>query len=63
MAHRITINDCLPWIAAAAGGILAFLGYAGFDHFYLEWICLVPVLWAISKQSPARAHPLSLLEG
>ena len=36
----------MPWIAAITGGILVFLGYAGFDRFYLEWICLVPVLWA-----------------
>jgi len=45
----------LPWIAAALGGVLAFLGYVGFDQFYLEWVCLVPILWAISGQTPCRA--------
>ena len=63
MAHRITIKDLLPWIAAVAGGILAFLGYAGFDQFYLEWICLVPILWAIRKQSPARAFFIGWVAG
>jgi apolipoprotein N-acyltransferase len=63
MAHRITINDLLPWIAAVAGGILAFLGYAGFDQFYLEWICLVPILWAIREQSPVRAFFIGWVAG
>lgn len=53
----------LPWIAAALGGVLAFLGYAGFDQFYLEWICLVPVLWAIRSQTPGRAFLMGWLAG
>ncbi len=53
----------LPWIAAASGGVLAFLGYVGFDQFYLEWICLVPVLWAISGQTPGRAFLLGWVAG
>jgi len=53
----------MPWIAAVAGGILAFLGYAGFDHFYLEWICLVPILWAIREQNPARAFFIGWVAG
>ncbi len=61
--RSITINDLLPWMAAVAGGILTFLGYAGFDQFYLEWICLVPILWAISKQSPARAFIIGWVAG
>ena len=63
MSHRITINALLPWIAAVAGGILAFLGYAGFDQFYLEWICLVPILWAIREQSPVRAFFIGWVAG
>jgi apolipoprotein N-acyltransferase len=42
---------------------MLFLGYAGFDHFYLEWICLVPVLWAIRDQSPKRAFFMGWLAG
>ncbi len=48
-------HPLIPWIAAVAGGVLVFLGYAGYNQFYLEWICLVPVLWAIRDQTPARA--------
>ena len=40
-----------------------FLGYAGFDQFYLEWICLVPVLWAIRDQRPSRAFWIGWLAG
>ncbi len=53
----------LPWIAAVSGGVLAFLGYAGFDHFYLEWICLVPILWAISDAKPLRAFFIGWVAG
>jgi len=53
----------LPWIATALGGVLAFLGYAGFDQFYLEWICLVPILWAISGQTPGRAFFIGWVAG
>ncbi len=63
MTQRISFQDWLPWIAAAAGGILAFLGYAGFDQFYLEWICLVPILWAIRNQSPLRAFFIGWVAG
>jgi len=57
------INTALPWIAAITGGILVFLGYAGFDQFYLEWICLVPVLWAIRGQTLGRAFCIGWLAG
>jgi len=63
MTHRITVRDLLPWLIAAGGGVLAFLGYAGFDQFYLEWICLVPILWAIQKQSPIRAFFIGWVAG
>jgi apolipoprotein N-acyltransferase len=52
-----------PWVAAVAGGVLAFLGYVGFDQFYLEWICLVPILWAISGQRPGRAFLIGWVAG
>ncbi|HUI45605.1 MAG TPA: apolipoprotein N-acyltransferase [Nitrospirota bacterium] len=57
------MHALLPWIAAVTGGVLAFLGYAGFDHFYLEWICLVPILWAISGQTPGRAFLIGWVAG
>jgi apolipoprotein N-acyltransferase len=57
------MHPLLPWIAAASGGVLAFLGYVGFDQFYLEWISLVPVLWAISGQTPGRAFLIGWVAG
>jgi apolipoprotein N-acyltransferase len=57
------LNQAVPWIAAFTGGVLYFLGYAGFDRFYLEWICLVPVLWAIREQPPGRAFLIGWAAG
>jgi apolipoprotein N-acyltransferase len=56
-------NQTLPWIAAVTGGLLLFLGYVGFDQFYLEWLFLVPVLWAIREQRPGRAFLLGWVAG
>lgn len=56
--HRL-----LPWLAALFGGVLAFLGYVGYDQFYLDWICLVPVLWAIRDTTPGRAFLLGWVAG
>ena len=60
---RYSIKAALPWIAAVVGGMLIFLGYAGFDHFYLEWICLMPILWAIREQHAGRAFRIGWLAG
>jgi apolipoprotein N-acyltransferase len=53
----------LPWIAAVAGGVLLFLGYVGFDHFYLEWIFLVPLYWALRDARPGRAFLIGWVAG
>jgi len=63
MTANTTMKNLLPWIAAVAGGVLAFLGYVGFDQFYLEWICLVPILWAIREQTPGRAFLIGWVAG
>lgn len=63
MTANNPITTALPWIAAITGGMLIFLGYAGFDQFYLEWFCLVPVLWAIRDQRPGRAFRIGWLAG
>ena len=57
------IRAVLPWLAAIVGGVLQFLGFVGFDQFYLEWIFLVPVLWAIRDQSPGRAFFIGWVAG
>ena len=63
MTANNSITTALPWIAAITGGMLIFVGYAGFDQFYLEWFCLVPVLWAIRDQRPGRAFLIGWLAG
>jgi len=70
MEHRDAMKEdsapmhpFMPWLAAVAGGVMAFLGYVGFDQFYLEWICLVPILWAISRQTPGRAFLIGWVAG
>ncbi|MBI3178640.1 MAG: apolipoprotein N-acyltransferase [Deltaproteobacteria bacterium] len=32
---------------AGMSGVLYFVGFCGFDQYYLAWFCLVPVLWAL----------------
>ncbi|HTP65414.1 MAG TPA: apolipoprotein N-acyltransferase [Geobacteraceae bacterium] len=63
MPRNFPIKDTLPWLAALASGVLYFLGYAGFDHFYLEWFSLVPLLWAIRGQRPGRAFLMGWAAG
>ncbi|UPU36840.1 apolipoprotein N-acyltransferase [Geomonas paludis] len=63
MTTSATFKSLLPWCAAVVSGVLMFLGYAGFDHFYLEWFFLVPLLWALRDQRPARAFWLGWLAG
>jgi len=46
-----------------ASGFLIFLGYAGFNQFYLEWFSLVPVLWAVRDQRPGRSFLIGWLAG
>ncbi|GFO61572.1 apolipoprotein N-acyltransferase [Geomonas silvestris] len=60
---RMTIGKALPLCAAVLGGILLFLGYAGFDQFYLEWIFLLPLFWAIRDQRPKHAFQLGWCAG
>uniref|UniRef100_C6E5D9 Apolipoprotein N-acyltransferase n=1 Tax=Geobacter sp. (strain M21) TaxID=443144 RepID=C6E5D9_GEOSM len=63
MLNRITSHPLFPWIAAVASGILFFLGYAGFDQFYLEWIFLVPLFWALRDARPGRAFLIGWVAG
>lgn len=53
----------LPWLLSALSGVLAFLGYIGFDHFYLNWFFLLPLLWAIRETSSKRAFFLGWTAG
>lgn len=63
MLNRIASHPFFPWLAAVASGILLFLGYAGFDQFYLEWIFLVPLFWALRGARPRRAFLIGWVAG
>jgi len=63
LQRQHAIKPLLPWLAAVLGGVLLFLGYVGFDQFYLAWFCLVPVLWAVREQRPGRAFLIGWLAG
>ncbi len=52
-----------PWALALLCGILGPLGYVGFDQFYLQWIFLVPLMWAFREASPKRAFFLAWFGG
>lgn len=52
-----------PWLLMLVGGVFGFLGYAGFDQFYLEWIFLVPLFWVIRNATPKRSFFLGWLLG
>lgn len=62
-AFADSVHPALPWVGAVLSGVLAFLGYAGFNLYYLEWICLVPVLFAIIRAAPGRAFLLGWVSG
>lgn len=42
--HRVGI------LLSVASAVLYFVGFCGFDQFYLAWFCLVPLLWAIDDE-------------
>lgn len=52
-----------PWLLAFLSGVVGFLGYVGFDQFYLEWVFMVPLLWAIRDKTPGRVFLLGWLTG
>ncbi len=63
MVHFKSMSGLWLWGAVVLSGVLGFLGYAGFDRFYLEWIFLIPLLWAIGDQRPRRAFWLGWAAG
>lgn len=52
-----------PWLLAVFSGVIGFLGYVGFNQFYLEWVFMVPLLWAIRDKTPGRVFLLGWLTG
>lgn len=48
---------------AVLSGVLYFVGFVGYDQFYLSWICLAPLLVALRDVTPGRAALLGWLMG
>ncbi len=54
------MRKLLPGALATLSGVLYFLGFIGFDQWYLSWVCLVPLLLALrGVQTGWRALGLS----
>ena len=57
-------NFWLDWAAAAATAILLILSFPNFEFYFLAWVALVPLLWAIvNRPSPRRAFLLGWAAG
>jgi len=65
VAARSGADQIVPaqFIAAAASGLLLAGAFPPVDAGLLAWIALVPLLWAIDGETPARAFRLGLLTG
>ena len=56
------MKEISPWLLAVFSGVIGFLGYVGFNQFYLEWVFMVPLLWAIRDKTPGRIFLLGLAD-
>jgi apolipoprotein N-acyltransferase len=59
----ILLRKNFPWLLAVISGVIGFLGYVGFNQFYLEWFFLVPLLWAVRDETSGRAFLLGWVAG
>ena len=54
----------VEWAAAAATAILLILSFPDFDFYFLAWIALVPLMWAVARRpSPIHAFILGWTAG
>jgi apolipoprotein N-acyltransferase len=49
-----------PALLSALSGVLYFVGFCGFDQFYLSWFCLIPILWALDTPSLSPRQALGI---
>ena len=62
----LSLETLRPFALAVLSGVLYFVGFVGFDQWYLSWICLVPVLFALQDATVTtwkRALAVSWLFG
>ena len=54
----------VDWAAATATAILLILSFPNFEFYFLAWVALVPLLWAIANRpAPRRAFLLGWAAG
>lgn len=63
MTTTMTLNIYWRYILAAVSGALYFLAFVGFDQWYLAWVCLVPLLFALEGVSAKRGFFIGWLFG
>jgi apolipoprotein N-acyltransferase len=50
----------LHLVLALTSSVLAFVAFIGFDQWYLMWVALVPVIWALDDTSLSRKEALAI---
>jgi len=60
---RLALGRVWPVAAAGAGGASIFLAGPDFDYWWLAWLSLLPLLWAMRGASPRRAAFLGFVAG
>ncbi len=50
-------------VLAVLSGFLTALAFPKFNLFFLAWVCLVPLLFALVRKKPARAFLLGFVSG
>ncbi len=45
-------------LLASLSGVAYFVGFCGFEQFYLSWFCLIGVLWALDDESLTSAEAM-----
>jgi apolipoprotein N-acyltransferase len=54
----------LEWAAAALTAVLLIISFPDFEFFFLAWIALVPLMWAVARRpAPLRAFILGWAAG
>ncbi len=52
--HQIYLRHRKGVMLSVLSAVLYFVGFCGFELFYLAWICLVPVLWAVDDPAVSQ---------
>jgi apolipoprotein N-acyltransferase len=52
----VQLRSQIEWVAAAVTALLLVLSFPDFEFYFLAWIALVPLMWAVAQRpSPVRS--------